>query len=455
MEVYNRNESIVKSLYRIDGPNWVEDLGNPGYNTNGGLPTSTQLGKVPIFQNYTQTRVLNGYKNPSFRRQIRHHQEATTPMTAEYLTLDAEPGSVLLQFTGKGLSVGPYYNKTFRQTTGYSGHFLMTVNPFPASPVNLDASLAKAKAKETFVQNAIAADRKFQAGVALGELRETLRMLRNPLKAIRDRTNDYYQTLRKGRRLSSRADRKKWLSRSYLEYAYGIRPLMSDVKSAHDALVEHRVRFAYEYKRIRGTGFDESWAPEDSVGPSRTINPAGTVSSTLRTRSRVLYSYYGEMRRKVQAERYARSSIWGFDPVRDFLPTAWELIPYSFLVDYFTNIQEVIDGWSFHSVDLLWASSVVVRENTRELVGVNWNNPAAWLSWNSGIAAYRNSRKLLVADLKPPKWRASYKSVSRSWKRKEFESFVPSFRLEIPTSSGKYLNMAALARQFVKLGRYY
>jgi hypothetical protein len=44
---------------------------------------------------------------------------------------------------------------------------------------------------------------------------------------------------------------------------------------------------------------------------------------------------------------------WGLG-TRDFIPTIYELIPYSFLVDYFVNIGEILNAWSFNQADLAW-----------------------------------------------------------------------------------------------------
>jgi hypothetical protein len=77
------------------------------------------------------------------------------------------------------------------------------------------------------------------------------------------------------------------------------------------------------------------------------------------------------------------SRLLGFDP-SSFLPTVWELIPYSFLIDYFTNIGDVIEGWSQLGINLAWCNrttkkSLVVKSSSfsnklisKQLTGLNY-----------------------------------------------------------------------------------
>jgi len=45
------------------------------------------------------------------------------------------------------------------------------------------------------------------------------------------------------------------------------------------------------------------------------------------------------------------------------LPTAWELIPFSFLVDYFTNVGAVIEGVGTGTVGLAWGCKTQKQES--------------------------------------------------------------------------------------------
>jgi len=62
----------------------------------------------------------------------------------------------------------------------------------------------------------------------------------------------------------------------------------------------------------------------------------------------------------------------------DIAPTMWELVPYSFVVDWFCNISDILAAWSPHSeVRVLASWSKVVDLVTWDWKLSNWRqNPA-------------------------------------------------------------------------------
>jgi hypothetical protein len=107
-----------------------------------------------------------------------------------------------------------------------------------------------------------------------------------------------------------------------------------------------------------------------------------------------------------------------------FLPTVWDLIPYSFVVDYFTNIGDYLSGLSLRFSDVSWGCKTVstesgylfgpwywgpnsVPQNQEELAvcyggGGSWNNR-------------RGTRSILTPSDLAPKLQFSLPFSSRPW----------------------------------------
>jgi len=104
------------------------------------------------------------------------------------------------------------------------------------------------------------------------------------------------------------------------------------------------------------------------------------------TKGVVTARYKGAVTATVSPPTFAEQA--GFS-LSNFLPTVWNLIPYSFLVDCFTNIGQVIDGASLGTVYLSWGCKTIRRVRSRDIARsnatcVNGLNPRAYISASGG-----------------------------------------------------------------------
>jgi hypothetical protein len=331
-------------------------------------------------------------------------------------SLSITPGGFAIRWPAFTLPGNPQlYNWTVRD-----GDFVQSFSPNEGT---LDLGPAIDKAKMAFVQNALRELGSLEGQVFLGEIGETLHMIRNPAKALRNGFDDYFRTLRKRRpRGGSKNLKRRILADTWLEYKFGWAPLISDLESGLDALrriSESRPAF----KPVRGSGEvskDISPAPEKVIdgGVSYIINRKYTIVASAKI--------YGVVSLDVGGLSVPQSEL-GLRLDR-FVPTLWELIPYSFIVDYFSNVGDIISSWAFGTKFVRWSVMTTRRSTLYELT------TSAYTDTIGGGSFFRAM---------PSQSRGECVSFARGLSP---GSLVPSFRMEIPgMASTKWLNLAALA----------
>lgn len=203
-------------------------------------------------------------------------------------------------------------------------------------------------------------------GVSAGELRETVRMISNPFGTLADLTTKYLvkakgirqgylsrRTKMKNKYLSRRAKRERVavldaLNDSYLEFTYGLNPLLNDVRNVFDEL--GRSRSVSTTTDVRASGYADAthnvpgfnWDP---IRPNQIY-----LNFDVRYLERASVKKFG----RVVSQPQTWQQRFGFD-ARSFIPTLWELLPKSFMLDYITNIGDVISALCYQTPDTVYS----------------------------------------------------------------------------------------------------
>jgi hypothetical protein len=306
---------------------------------------------------------------------------------------------------------------------------------FPTNSLGITFTHADNLAKRSFVSKATAAQTTFQGGVFLGELRETISLLRHPAQLLRKDLGSYLRTVKKriGRVLGkTRKERILYLNKKvsdhWLEYSLGWKPLLSDIQSAGQLL--SKVAFGNKSKGYRkfiaGFGKDNDATTATSFILGGNPNVIGSTHQT----SEVSVKYYGLMDIRCPNQVTWRSV--GLTP-DNFFPTIWELIPYSFVVDYFTNIGDMIAAASFTRTGIRW-----MAKGTRlSLV----NHYMVLRAESSFVTHLGGSYPVFSCYARPSNATWANETVERS---RFSGSLVPQLEFTLPGHASQWLNIAGL-----------
>jgi hypothetical protein len=357
-----------------------------------------------------------------YRQKIARGQDATTSLVGSKRLYESTTGYYMVRFKRKP-NVSPFLD-AWAENEHYGD---MTKLSMPTVG-NSSLTIADNTALMAFTQKAQQAYTALQGGVVLGEIAETLHMLRRPAQGFRRGLDDFFRDLRRKRKGSSR-QRLRALSDSWLEHSFGWQPLLHDIEDAGAALERIKLRLS-ERKFIKAVGKSQLEGGQSvTIG---SMNGAHTFVKTDRQYSEAIVVYRGTVVLPIgDRALFARQNL-GFT-LGNFVPTLWELVPYSFLVDYFTNIGEILTAWSSWDINWGWKNRTQILRRCREA------QTGGFVSFNYNPDWYDIEKRLSSP--------CTSKTETRDVSRAVYSgSMIPDFRFEIPgISSLKWLNLAALA----------
>lgn len=324
----------------------------------GSPPYNYEVDRVQVDNN---EQAVSGQDNSQYRAVIRSGGNATNPGSGYVIETTRGGGSASCSFRWRRWEGDPPTYVLYKGEDQSASSLIAFVPE--ADQTSVPQSIIDA-AKARFVQKVNRQLSPFQSGVFLGELRDTIRTVSNPAQALRRRLSAYLGDVKKRTRgLQKAGNRKKnaVVSATWLEYTFGWKPLLSDIDSGMEAL--SRVTSG-TYPDIRISAVETYEPDPDLVGGQSESYCGETILYKHRYRTKCSVRVYGGVNSKtLQASGFR--GAFGLRP-HDFLPTVWELIPYSFVVDYFTNIGDIINAVSFCNSRLEYSGLTTRYETTVE-----------------------------------------------------------------------------------------
>jgi hypothetical protein len=375
--------------------------------------------------NHTEFVTFSPYELANHKTKIRLGEDSTTSLTA--VRIDAGLGNS--QYVVAQIGLPPYEAQGHIVCDGIKGQMGIFL-PAPDSINSISDEDANNRALQQFVKRALNVQQQFAGMTFLGELHKTVTMIHHPLKSLFQGVDGYLRSLKKKTRgTRPRSDqRRRIVENSWLESSYGWNPLFSDIKGAAQALASVTT-YRLPRQVVSGRGYDERRFAQSTVTVDR--NPL-RVFMTYDSISSIEIKYTGAVRVSAAESLPGLLEAVGFMP-RDFLPTLWELVPYSFLVDYFSNVGAIIQAACFPTSNFSWIRKSTRIINDSKAVNIDY-------TFHVNAPYYKVIEPPLTEPGPLPFVRGEVLG------RTPFSgSVIPTLRLQLPGLGLKWLNIAALA----------
>jgi len=366
-------------------------------------------------------QTVSGQKLPGWKDKVRAGLDATTPLTAELRSV--EPGLVsgVVNFVVSGTP----YSATFRGPS--------TIGIFDTSlPLNDDPDqLARIKLWRKLRGHY----ESMAGGPFLGELGKTLRDIRRPAKAVSDAVEGMLRSkqlrdlaaaqIRAGYRPDRWNGREK-LPRSlerklkdishrsadlWLTNSFSLRPTLADLDGSMKALASLvETPRSITIVAVGKADGSSCYTVDRSIGGDGIDKPFCWLASVEdRVESAVYYRAHIIARATFDGPLDKAISLtqqFGLTP-GDILTTGYELMPWSFLLDYFNTMGDVVNAQALSTPGLTWMNKTTRTLYERKVSG-SVDYPRTYLAYNlpgwfvTGVAGdvyrCRNVGKLVTRE---------------------------------------------------------
>lgn len=322
-----------------------------------GGSTSAQYTTRKQFQP-TYTNVFDGQKNRNWREQVRNNLLASTPFTGSYTKWKFRPGFV--DAYGVSLNANVKSPTGVMLTSGAIGLNIPILPDWAVPTVALYDSTTYNRALLRYYAKLRKEITACQGSVFIAELGKTLQMIKHPAQLLRKELSHVLTKAGRLRKIRKRKIRVAEMSNLWLQHQYGVRPLLADIEQGNRALEDTLGKTFLDPLYVKRVSAFENL--KIHYGPSDVdhLNSNGgigafTYTNQLNYGCEVKFTGAVVIRKEPHMRVLQRFGI----SYADVVPTAWELIPWSFLIDYFTDIGQVLSAWSFPRSQVGWSQQTI------------------------------------------------------------------------------------------------
>lgn len=180
----------------------------------------------------------------------------------------------------------------------------------------------------------------------------------------------------------------------WLEYRYAVRPLFGEMENIMNALrkkLDKSMRFT-----ARGSheAFVESDTDYDFVSSYYTYSGTTNLKTQVKVRAGVMYT--------VNLKGSGVRELWGLDQP---LESLWELVPFSFMVDWFLNVGDVLSSWTKSASAEVVGSWCTLEVEENQFTGyscVSDDQTTITFTQDSGSFAHGYKWKYRFVDISQP-----------------------------------------------------
>jgi len=301
-------------------------------------------------------------KGIDWRTLIRKNHDATTNASGSELVWDGNPSYLL----ARQISTGQYDGQQAIDDTALG---LQASHVDSARQLAIGDFIKKAKSKQ----------HEFGAGEFLGEIAETLRFVGHPISSFRRYSRDYLRRMQgKAIWVGTRRSKRQRLASAWLGYRFGALPLLGDIDSAMEELANTLVGKPPTLP-VNGKG---------KFSSATNVVTTGTNLGKWDFERRVSTKNLTEVKiRGVVNMTIPTQIIWTPGTIRvfqDFIPTLLEVMPWSWALDYFSNIGDIISSLTYLDCNLGWVNQTRRSTKvTKEILTYKPNGAPGWLILDS------------------------------------------------------------------------